>query len=396
MEKLSLKEKIGQMLIVGLESNKKEEIEKLIKKLNVGGVVIYRKNYQNYKEMINFVNLIKETNQENKVPIIISVDQEGGRVNRMPDEILNLKSATKIAKAKNVNTVKMSGNIIGQMLNETGISMDYAPILDIKRFGEGQAIGDRCYGENKEDVEKYAIEVMKQLQENHVIPVVKHFPGHGLTKKDSHFRIPKIEEKIEVLEKEDMHPFEVAIENGADAIMVGHLSGSSADGRKKRIMSMPYYKTHFSKNTSIRSKVERMGNDSQQSEQAYYANLERCIEAHYRSSGDITILLEDQMRFNEISTNSSAKERLRQFIESNYENPWSSKGSSTNHHCIYAVAIKGKFGFLRGGNIAVADDRNMDAGIVLHLSDEAPVSFARIHLATGSAVDGERLDSAIL
>lgn len=229
MEKLSLKEKIGQMLIVGLESNKKEEIEKLIKKLNVGGVVIYRKNYQNYKEMINFVNLIKETNQENKVPIIISVDQEGGRVNRMPDEILNLKSATKIAKTKNVNTVKMSGNIIGQMLNETGISMDYAPILDIKRFEEGQAIGDRCYGENKEDVEKYAIEVMKQLQENHVIPVVKHFPGHGLTKKDSHFRIPKIEEKIEVLEKEDMHPFEVAIENGADAIMVGHLVIKNVD-----------------------------------------------------------------------------------------------------------------------------------------------------------------------
>ena len=229
MEKLSLKEKIGQMLIVGLESNKKEEIEKLIKKLNVGGVVIYRKNYQNYKEMINFVNLIKETNQENKVPIIISVDQEGGRVNRMPDEILNLKSATKIAKTKNVNTVKMSGNIIGQMLNKTGISMDYAPILDIKRFGEGQAIGDRCYGENKKDVEKYAIEVMKQLQENHVIPVVKHFPGHGLTKKDSHFRIPKIEEKIEVLEKEDMHPFEVAIENGADAIMVGHLVIKNVD-----------------------------------------------------------------------------------------------------------------------------------------------------------------------
>lgn len=94
-------------------------------------------------------------------------------------------------------------------------------------------------------------------------------------------------------------------------------SGSSASGRKQRIVSMPYYKTHFSKNASIRSKVERMGNDSQQSEQTYYANLERCIEAHYRSSGDITILLEDQMRFNEISTNFSAKERLRQFIESN-------------------------------------------------------------------------------
>lgn len=223
IKELSLEEKIGQMLIMGLEDKEQKEIDSIIKKLKIGGIIIYKKNYNNYEQMLGLINNIKEMNAENKIPITISVDQEGGRVNRMPPEILNLKSATKFANSKDVELVKETGNIIGKMLSETGISMDYAPILDIRRFEEKHAIGDRCYGENKEDVEKYGIEVMKQLQQNNVISVIKHFPGHGLTKKDSHFRIPKIKEKIEVLQKEDMQPFEVAIKNGADAIMVGHL-----------------------------------------------------------------------------------------------------------------------------------------------------------------------------
>lgn len=229
IKELSLEEKIGQMFIVGLEGKEQEEVNKIIKKLKIGGIIIYKKNYNNYEQMLGLINNIKEINAENKIPITISIDQEGGRVNRMPPEILNLKSATKFANTKDIELVKNTGNIIGKMLNETGISMNYAPILDIKRFEEKHAIGDRCYGENKEDVEKYGIEVMKQLQENNVISVIKHFPGHGLTKKDSHFRIPKIKEKIEVLEKEDMEPFESAIKNGADAIMVGHLIIKNVD-----------------------------------------------------------------------------------------------------------------------------------------------------------------------
>ena len=78
------------------------------------------------------------------------------------------------------------------------------------------------------------------------------------------------------------------------------------------------------------------------------------------------------------------------------ENPRTAEGGSANHHRIYAVALEGKLGFLWSRNIAVTDDRNMDAGIVFHLSDEAPVGFTRVHLASGSAVDGECLYSAIL
>ena len=223
IEELSLEEKIGQLFMVGLEEKTNEDITNLIQNNKIGGVVLYKKNYHTYEEMLSYINNIKKINSKNSVPIFISIDQEGGRVNRMPPEISNLKSATKLASTNSIEIVKESGKIIGEMLNKTGISMDYAPVLDIRKFKEKHAIGDRCYGENIEDVSKYGIEVMKEMQNKGVIPVIKHFPGHGLTQKDSHFRIPKITEKIEVLEKEDMVPFENAIKQNAEAIMVGHL-----------------------------------------------------------------------------------------------------------------------------------------------------------------------------
>ena len=224
VKELSIREKIGQMFMIGIDnSNGFKNTAELIHNNRIGGVILYRKNYKNYDELVKLVNDIKNANFQNHVPIFISIDQEGGRVNRMPPEIENLKSATKFANSKDKEKVALSAKIIAEMLKKTGITLNYAPVLDIRRFEEKHAIGDRCYGQTKEEVEKYGITAMKAMMEEGVIPVVKHFPGHGLTKKDSHFRIPRIKQKIDILEKEDMEPFQKSIENGTDAIMVGHL-----------------------------------------------------------------------------------------------------------------------------------------------------------------------------
>lgn len=92
-------------------------------------------------------------------------------------------------------------------------------------------------------------------------------------------------------------------------------SGGSADGRKSRIQGIPYYKSHFSKNSSIRSKVDRIDSDMKDAEEKYYDSLEKLVENHYKSTGRIEELLEDQIRFEEISTNSSAKSKLDNFIK---------------------------------------------------------------------------------
>jgi beta-N-acetylhexosaminidase len=230
INKLSLEEKVGQLFMIGLlREDVNENIESLLKNEKIGGVIIYKRNYNDYKDMVSFVNNIKEKNHINKIPLFISIDQEGGRVNRMPNGINVILNATAISKTESTSIARESGKITGHMLRKTGIFMNYAPVLDIKRFKDDHAIGNRCFGDNKEDVSKYGIAVMKELQKEKVIPVVKHFPGHGATNRDSHFSIPSIKMKLDYLEENDISVFENAIKNGADAIMVGHLIVKSLD-----------------------------------------------------------------------------------------------------------------------------------------------------------------------
>lgn len=113
------------------------------------------------------------------------------------------------------------------------------------------------------------------------------------------------------------HQLMAALSFGASASYSRPLkaySGGSADGRKNRIQGMPYFKSHFSKNSSIRSKVDRIDADMKDAEEKYYDSLEKLVENHYKSTGRIEELLEDQIRFDEISTNSSAKSRLKNFV----------------------------------------------------------------------------------
>lgn len=96
-------------------------------------------------------------------------------------------------------------------------------------------------------------------------------------------------------------------------------NGGSADGRKNRILSSPYYKSHFSKNSSFRAKIETLDSDMRRAEEQYYSNLEKCVEEHYRTTGKMEELLEDQIHFDEISTNSSAKNNLKNFVNNSYD-----------------------------------------------------------------------------
>lgn len=231
LQGLTLQEKLGQMMMVGLKGKKIDNrITTLIRDYKVGGVILYKKNFSTYDEMVNLIHELKKLNSQNKIPLFISIDQEGGRVNRMPKEFKNLPAAYKIAQTQNDELTKEASQIIGEMLFKTGVNMNFAPVLDIKRFKDNHAIGDRCYGNTKEDVIKLGIPAMKEMQKQGIVPVVKHFPGHGLTKKDSHFFLPVVNEIWTDIENADIQPFEEAIKNGTDAVMVGHLIIRSATG----------------------------------------------------------------------------------------------------------------------------------------------------------------------
>ena len=227
---LSIEEKIGQMIIVGLDTTEPyARLKKLVTEHKVGGILLYRKNYKTYEEMIKLINHIKELNSNNKVPILICIDQEGGRVNRMPKEFLNLPSANTLSNYKNEELIKNSAKITAEMLSSTGINLNFAPVLDIKRFNNNHAIGDRAFSDDIEQIKKDTTIIIKELQNKDIIPVVKHFPGHGLTESDTHFKIPVIKKKIKDIENQDMKPFEEAIRQGADAILISHMKIKDID-----------------------------------------------------------------------------------------------------------------------------------------------------------------------
>lgn len=224
VEELTIKEKIGQMIIVGMETNYiTDRIKNMIQNYKIGGIILYRKNFKTYAEMLKLIEELKTLNINNKIPLFIAIDQEGGRVNRMPKQIENLPSANQVAEIGGKELVQKSANITGKLLRNSGYNLNFAPVLDIKRFGDKTAIGDRSFGKNKNVVSECGITAMKELQKNKIIPVIKHFPGHGATKQDSHHFLPIINSSMKKIENEDMYPFQKAIENGAEAILVGHL-----------------------------------------------------------------------------------------------------------------------------------------------------------------------------
>ena len=225
IKNLSLEEKIGQMLMVGFEGNKitQRNIDQ-IQKYKVGGIILYKRNFDSYDEMINLITQLKELNKVNKIPLFIAVDQEGGRVNRIPKEILNVPSPYLLVEKLGEDGIKKASLIIAEILKKSGYNMNFAPNLDINRYEKNKkVVGDRSFGDNIETITKMGMLQKIIYEENNIIPVIKHFPGHGATQKDSHYFSPKIDIKYEDLLKSDLKPFEAIIKNGTDCLLVGHL-----------------------------------------------------------------------------------------------------------------------------------------------------------------------------
>lgn len=214
--------RFGQMIILGLDLEElNDEVVSLIRDYKIGGVIIYKKSYHTVDDMITYINRLKKINESN-IPLFIAIDQENGRVNRFPPEIKRMASALKIAKGKNLEMGLKSYEITASLLSSIGVNMNFAPVLDINRGSDDSIIGDRGYGNSYQEVVKYGLPFMKKLTDKGIISVVKHFPGHGLSNVNSHYAIPKINE-IDLMEKEDLQVFGRAIEDGCEALMVGHL-----------------------------------------------------------------------------------------------------------------------------------------------------------------------------
>ncbi|HEY5584807.1 MAG TPA: beta-N-acetylhexosaminidase [Ruminiclostridium sp.] len=224
IEKMSLEEKVGQLVIVGVDGYKNDDHSaQMIKKHHVGGFILFKNNIQDTKQMLALLNSLKETNLDNKVPLFLSVDEEGGRVSRLPAEFLKFPTNKKIGELNDSYLSYQIGSIIGEELKSVGFNMDFAPVLDINSNPKNTVIGDRSFGSKVDLVSELGIQTMKGLQSKSIISVVKHFPGHGDTSVDSHIGLPTVNYDMDRLKSFELMPFAAAIENKVDAVMVAHI-----------------------------------------------------------------------------------------------------------------------------------------------------------------------------
>lgn len=222
LENLTIEEKIGQMLMFGTNSSNIEPICNLINNYKIGGVILYKKNYSSYKEMLEVIKKLKDANKDNKLPLFIAIDQEGGVVNRLPNDIENIKNIYDVSKKDNIDLIKEHADIISNILYNSGINMNFSPVLDIYNNSNSSVLNKRCFSDDVEKVSSYGSIYMNEIKKNGIIPVVKHFPGHGITKLDSHYFLPYVFNYKKVLNREII-PFEKVISEGCDAIMISHL-----------------------------------------------------------------------------------------------------------------------------------------------------------------------------
>jgi beta-N-acetylhexosaminidase len=227
---MTLEEKIGQMVIIGLDGySVNENTIDMIQNKKVGGFILFKKNVGDTGQLLNLINSLKENNSNNKIPLFISIDEEGGKVSRVPDEFKNIPTNREIGKINNKNFSYEIGNILAMQLNAFGINMDFAPVLDVNTNPNNPIIGNRSFGSDPNIVSDLGIATMKGIKDKGVIPVVKHFPGHGDTSVDSHLGLPSIENNLDRLNKVELVPFKNAIKDGADVVMVAHILMAKLD-----------------------------------------------------------------------------------------------------------------------------------------------------------------------
>ena len=242
IEKMTLEEKIGQMFIIGFNgADAKGEIEELIRKHYIGGVILYEWNIKNMRpkddvdpkeddfdipksvaELTNDLQALADKTPRH-IPLFIAADQENGACLIVERGITILPGNMSLGHTRDETLSLEAGRITGQELRAMGINMDLAPVVDVNTNKKNDIIAARAFGGHPDIVKKLGTAFMKGLHEGGAIAVGKHFPGHGDTGENPVYTLPKINYELQHMKEFTLPPFESLIENGIEAIMTAHM-----------------------------------------------------------------------------------------------------------------------------------------------------------------------------
>lgn len=242
----------GQLIVSGIKGTSltTEEVD-FIKNEKLGGIIFFEHNFQSPAQLSELVNSIQKLRDD--YPLFISVDQEGGRVQRFKTHFTQFPSMLDLARLDSPKVVFEAHQVIAKELAACGINLCFSPVCDILTNSQNKVIGDRAYGTDAETVEKYISAAIRGLQTSGLLSCAKHFPGHGGTSKDSHSDLPIVKTSIQELKQREMIPFIKASKSRVEFMMMGHLMVDAIDDKLPTTLSHKAYQ--FLRNETKFSKI---------------------------------------------------------------------------------------------------------------------------------------------
>ncbi|MGG1662968.1 glycoside hydrolase family 3 N-terminal domain-containing protein [Brevibacillus sp. NRS-1366] len=226
-EQMTVEQKVGQILMIGYQTmDIPAEMETWIRKRHIGNVILFSRNIDTPEKTFERMRVLQSWAREAKqpYPLLIGTDQENGVVTRLQRGATRFPGAMALGATGNPKHAKRIYQATGEELRSAGISINFAPTIDVNLNPLNPVIGVRSFGEDPECVSRFGEAAVQGLLASNVIPAVKHFPGHGDTSTDSHEAIPVLRHDLKRLTDAELVPFRRCIEAGVPMVMVGHIS----------------------------------------------------------------------------------------------------------------------------------------------------------------------------
>jgi beta-N-acetylhexosaminidase len=227
LSRMSLEEKVGQVIFGFFRGPVlTPELEEMIRDYHLGGFILYTisGNAENPLQVASLVNAIQYCAEKNgQIPPLVSIDQEGGLVARLTEGVTVFPGNMALGATRNTELAQKAAEICAQELRILGITLNFAPVVDVNSNPANPIIGIRSFGSDPEIVSTLGTVMIEPYKNERVLCTAKHFPGHGDAGIDSHTGLPFINRSREDLKKVELVPFLQMVHNGVPAIMSAHI-----------------------------------------------------------------------------------------------------------------------------------------------------------------------------
>ena len=232
----AIRRDVGQLLIGSLPGTTiTPEIRSLAREFSLGGVTLFARNIE-APEQVAELSIDGQTLAA-ELPLWVGVDQEGGRVARLRKPFTEWPPMAVLGRSGSTDLAARFAAALAAELTAVGITLDYAPVLDIHTNPKNPVIGDRALAESAESVAELGAAIVRGLQDNGIAACGKHFPGHGDTAVDSHLDLPLVEHPPDRIRRVECVPFRAAIDAQVAFIMTAHVLVPSLDEERPATLS---------------------------------------------------------------------------------------------------------------------------------------------------------------